>query len=1557
MDDKKKNESVPAPVIDAKTGWARPIAQQKDSQIKAWLIFFGIILIGFSLWLPLRSLWSRLFYTKPETNNERVSNCFVALAYQGVSEEALQQDSLDISPEMIRAQIEELVHRGYNSITLDDVRAFYQEGKLLPPKAILLTFEQTRKSSYFEVRSVLKDVKWHAVMGVWTEPMHRMDAQALLWPYLQDMFTLGTWDLAVQSNRGFEAVPSGPNGASGHFFTTPMWLGKQQRFEDPREFVKRITADHKDVISEYTKELGKAPIAFFYPYGDYGQYDEMAKVVRDTNLNLVSTNYALGFALGNLALNTRDTDVRRLNRLLVHKDWSAKTLADTLDRFWPFVDDGRQSVRNFQADDWIHEWGDVRRIDNELSIRAIPPENPLDLVGSVAHGATTGAKAWLAGSDEMKDGFVAMRFQIKRGRFIVYLRSTSRGEYVSCMMDPNGKVSMRQKMSNDKEFVLAVDDMPADGRTDYELLLGLRGNMAYARLNGRMLFGGRVLLRGDSKPGMIGIGIWDEVVGISEAQIASTKLIAPARAVVMWTPEIARNPSHLSAWLQENSYRFTFLAPPWIDVMSSASFSLPQWDVAMIGMLAQVNKLRVCPRLSVQDAIYLSHLSVEKVAEDLANSHADGVFVDARDCEASQMPQLTDWLIKLKPLLIKHKFQLILRLPIASEAMPSTGNMIDQIPGVILAGEFSHPVFGLPWEQLAGTLSVDPEAGSNPLELYYQISEDRKADDVAPDVRADLLREKGFEAFTLGEYQKALEAWTQWGKIQPNAPEPFALQGDAYFRMNKLGDAYDAYSKSLEINPGQIDLAIRRSRLLEKMGKGNEQAAILNLYSRTFPGTSALVIEQAKWLLANKRRSEASALMKRLVKERPEEVEARQILQGMLDDPQERYNNLKDLTSLVSVDSSSIYGFGRILLSSDLLASPEAAVFFPMIREASLHAPTKLARQQFLSFIPLEGVVDEEFNGGKLSENWVSFGTRLKTTTGGRFEIRAGSEMAEAYLRLKRSDFMRDGFIEVNLDESVGFFWLYARRSTGAMVRFGFDDEGFLRIQCWQAGELRGSDNRLWLRPPGMLRIRLEVRGDGAIGYINGRTAFSTPLLIPNDLRYGWWSIAPFSPELGLARAKIGRIVSGPIPTTTLLVPPMDEQEIPLFLDSVRDSARELSAVLPVVYRQRQNGSIEEIKDFPTQLLRMFTSFHRLRWIPVIDASYYSDVEIVTLIEMIKKYNLQTLALCTRFMPTYEWTKKVTAALEKTQGGLIVIVSPEAFWASRGTGRASDINRESENRANEKGEPPVLQIFQIERGSVLYPPLSTVWTNIPATRFDITNGIPHALTWCDAFANNHRATFTLVETNALNWPRMYVYPSKGPNPNKDRPAVELNPAPEKIFPGKTGNGKAAVLPVAVPVPAAVAPTVGVAPAAPSVAPAASAPVVPVPMVVIPAVSVQQPTVPMVAVPAASVQQPAVPVVAVPAASVQQGQPQATVTLPAAGQIPQVTVPAVNAPAGEATAPVFTVTGVTNALVPALTNAFGGAGTNPSIPTLSNVVESVATNLVEPILTNALSPGR
>jgi len=108
--------------------------------------------------------------------------------------------------------------------------------------------------------------------------------------------------------------------------TSPIWIASEQRYESLEEFQQRLRSDHEQCLAQIKDNLGVKPLAYAFPYGNFGQFQHRAIVTRPINLSLVSERYRLAFIFGNLALNTRNSDPHRLNRLHVQAGWSGREL-------------------------------------------------------------------------------------------------------------------------------------------------------------------------------------------------------------------------------------------------------------------------------------------------------------------------------------------------------------------------------------------------------------------------------------------------------------------------------------------------------------------------------------------------------------------------------------------------------------------------------------------------------------------------------------------------------------------------------------------------------------------------------------------------------------------------------------------------------------------------------------------------------------------------------------------------------------------------------------------------------------------------------------------------------------------------------------------------------------------------------------------------------------------------------------------------------------------------------------------------------------------------------
>ena len=1275
--------------------WTRPVAVSKASSVRSWLLLVALICIFVAIWPTIKRGYWRV-HNRPinEANAiaSRTASGFLAISYEGVSAEP-EPSGTFITTERFSQHLAALRAAGYHPLSLADVRDFYLENRPLPERAILMTFENTHRSTYFEIRSLLSKHRWRATMGVVTLPVMEANSDVLLTPYLRDMLLDSNWDLACESHDGTSTIPTSPHNRRALFFSSPQWLADEQRYEQYGEFTARIVNDHNTALAYFRDQLKLEPTAFFFPKGNYGQFEDNSSVLRDANLNAVAERYPLGFILNQHAYNDINSDRRRLNRLPIDPNWDAETLIKRLENAWPIQARRSRAESIVPPERWIADWGIIEIFRNSFTLRARPADDPFRSDAD----ATGGARAWIAGSSSFYEGTFDTRFRLVRGDFTVYLRFRADDDWLRLSLSDSGQAQLSASAPGGEPQTLATAllDSIGDFRTTHQLLLAVRDNLLYARLDGHLLFDGPTLLPPGSPnhSGFLGIGIWSPPSGLAQVEIMDSHLRSRFDAAVTWPPSLSRDPLFLARSLNEEAFRYSLICPPWVDVYAASPIAFPLLDSAALETIADANHTPIFPTIQIHDVSSLANIDLREITRRLLDQHSDGALIDASAFPADALPQLKDWLTNLHRHFEPDHLRIAVRFPLAASSHVAIATIANTIPGLLVIDDDGTPPPGVPPERVYSIHRLAPPATDEDLSLFFQLADYQNAEEDEED--ASSLRSEGLRAYGAGDYEKAAEAWGKWKDLEPLSAEAWAFFANAQTRLNDAPAAIEAYSRSLELEPGQIQLLLQLCRLLESSGRSNDAAHLLDTYARAFPDNGDITMAQAQWLGRHGTRAAGRDLLTAILERDPANIQIRLALQDLLDDPLQRYANMHELLDIGTANPSQLLGFGNDIASAELLAVTESSVFFDFIRDTAANSPREGVRSLYSSFLPLQESITEEFNASSLSTNWISFGTPL-TTIAGAYDLRAAADMSEAYLRLRHSELLRDGFIEVTLGESVGAFWLYARRSAHSMIRFGFDGDSFLRIQTWKNGEIRTGESRAWIRPPGDITLRLEVHGDGAVGLVDGKRVFSTPLHVPEDIAYGWWSIAPFSPMLGIARARIERIAAGPLPPTIALLRETDPDRIDEALQTLRPNVERLSAVAPVLFAQQPDGVIPKTPLADIMPYRMFCAYHRLRLIPVVALDFYSDVDPSTLVNIILAHRLSGLILLVRTAPTSEWFEQVTSLLEKTTADLIVLQSQDAFWGEK---------------AVRPLNPVVLR--EIQRGSILLQPNTDRWTLYP----------------------------------------------------------------------------------------------------------------------------------------------------------------------------------------------------------------------------------------------------
>lgn len=259
-------------------------------------------------------------------------NQFLVLAYHDVEDDAADQRYLSVRTSALNEQISWLLHNGYHAISVQDILDAHDGKKTLPPKAVLLSFDDGYSSFYTRVWPLLQ--AWNvpalwAPVGSWVDtPAHqKVNFGGLMTP--RDRFA--TWDMVRELSHSplieigshtwasHYGIPANPQGSREPAIANRFYDKATGRYETDRQFNQRIGDDVRKVTEKITQVTGKAPRAWVWPYG----------AASGTSLAIArQQGYRLAFTLEDGLGNVQD--LGNIPRLLIAGNPSLKAFASTV---------------------------------------------------------------------------------------------------------------------------------------------------------------------------------------------------------------------------------------------------------------------------------------------------------------------------------------------------------------------------------------------------------------------------------------------------------------------------------------------------------------------------------------------------------------------------------------------------------------------------------------------------------------------------------------------------------------------------------------------------------------------------------------------------------------------------------------------------------------------------------------------------------------------------------------------------------------------------------------------------------------------------------------------------------------------------------------------------------------------------------------------------------------------------------------------------------------------------------------------------------------------------
>lgn len=249
-------------------------------------------------------------------------NTFLSLAYHDVEDTDPDQTYVSVSTEHLIEQFAWLRENGYQPVTVDQILAASKGGKPLPPRALLLTFDDGYRSFYTRVFPLLKAYNWPAVLAPVSSWVDTPEDQTvdfggkptdrerfLTWRQIREVSRSGLVEIGAHTDALHYGILANPQGNLEPAAASRAYDPATDTYETDEAYRARIAADVDRVTAKILKVTGKKPRVWVWPYGEAS--GDALKIVQSKGYSMVLT---LDSGLGKV------NDLSNVPRVLVAND-------------------------------------------------------------------------------------------------------------------------------------------------------------------------------------------------------------------------------------------------------------------------------------------------------------------------------------------------------------------------------------------------------------------------------------------------------------------------------------------------------------------------------------------------------------------------------------------------------------------------------------------------------------------------------------------------------------------------------------------------------------------------------------------------------------------------------------------------------------------------------------------------------------------------------------------------------------------------------------------------------------------------------------------------------------------------------------------------------------------------------------------------------------------------------------------------------------------------------------------------------------------------------------
>ncbi|MCE9883209.1 poly-beta-1,6-N-acetyl-D-glucosamine N-deacetylase PgaB [Obesumbacterium proteus] len=301
---------------------------------------------------------------------------FRVLAFHDVRDDlrasfATYPDATAIDTKTLASLFAWLKENDYHMVSVDQIIAARQGGKKLPPRSVLLSFDDGYRSFYTRVFPLLKAYGYPAVQALITDWVNHPAQEKikisatvelpgdyfLNWNEVAEMQRSGLVEFASHTHNLHRGISANPQGSEFPAATTLQYLADKKRYETEDEYQTRVKADlahSAQLIQQYT---GHAPRIMVWPYGAYHQ--PVQEIARQLGMPIMLTLDS--------GSNPSSQPLSKITRILIGYDTTTSVLKQELRAPANYNGDIYPVERVVQVDlDYVYD-ADPQQQDKNLS--------------------------------------------------------------------------------------------------------------------------------------------------------------------------------------------------------------------------------------------------------------------------------------------------------------------------------------------------------------------------------------------------------------------------------------------------------------------------------------------------------------------------------------------------------------------------------------------------------------------------------------------------------------------------------------------------------------------------------------------------------------------------------------------------------------------------------------------------------------------------------------------------------------------------------------------------------------------------------------------------------------------------------------------------------------------------------------------------------------------------------------------------------------------------------------------------------------------------------------